>query len=272
MKRYEQNYESIDGLLRTAKASMKLAGAGEEPTVGFGERCREEFVGRKFEAEQDLYTAVASPWDEGLALFEKLRNNIADIVRPRRPRRRRKFREDEGDGVCPDRLNMGQAYWEGFGKPPRQAAPMITVACDMATSAGMRSESICWRGVSAFVISDMLEDAGYRVRLVAYSATDNALKGGGQNLLTYTIKDHNSPLNTSSLINSVSGWFYRTICFAAYFQQKAKGWPKPNTSLGRPRPLTSDEIDDLDLDVDLSGIWNEDDARKAVEDTVSRFC
>ena len=48
------------------------------------------------------------------------------------------------------------------------------------------------------------------------------------------LKRADQPMDASTLVNALSGWFYRTVCFQAYYVEEVT----PSSGLGRPVPLS----------------------------------
>lgn len=275
------SYDSVEELLKAASEIGDQIWREDERL----RLDRKSFIGRAFTGRHDLFEKVRQPWRTGMRIFKEMRKQVAsmDLPRPEKMRRRRAWHEHEGDHVCPDRLNLGQPYWHGLSPARRGATPTVSIMTEISTRCDIKPRDIQWRGLVAFVLADLLESAGYRVQIDAYNFVHHAY-GKGQRangffggtpgdtagLIKYTIKPYDRPLNISTLLSAVSGWFYRTAFFAALF---AQGW-KPEdiaSGLGLPRPLSDKrlyEIADNERVIHVRDVWNKEAAEAFLKETL----
>jgi len=271
--RHVQKFDSLDALIQQSKTNVAHAASerGLDP-VAAAEHCHLltndlSWRGREWANLDAFWASLSEPWADGLEIFERLRSRV-DLPTQTARRRRRRWNEDGGDEVCPDRLNLGSPYWSGMKRVERHANPIIHLLTDVSTSAGVSHENMLWRGVAAFVIADRLEDAGFSVQLSGFNNVTNGYSDGAAAMQVFTIKEAHQPLNVGTLLNSISAWFYRTVVFSSFFKE---GLPQPDYGLGTPRPLKDEDIADLDGDLVIDGAFSEDDAIRVIEETLERF-
>jgi len=108
-------------------------------------------------------------WPEGAERLQALTGKLAAQLPHAKSIRRRLLWAENGDEVCRDRLQSGQIdqCWRTMRRVP-WAAPQ-TVAIETAFGGLFRQtpEELFWQGAAAAVLTDILEDAGYRVEVYA---------------------------------------------------------------------------------------------------------
>ena len=142
-----------------------------------------------------------------------------------------------------------------------------------------------WRGVAGTLIADQLEDSGYRVELWACRAgTDTNYDSEGCDVDVYTstlVKDSSQPLNWPIMINTMTGWYYRTITWVSFYHKGYKshnhlGYPVNNLQPWQAAVLLRKDFD-LDLDLLDQGIvlvedvWDKDAALEKTTEILQRF-
>lgn len=176
---------------------------------------RESFVGRQFANYAEAEAAANGTWSEGLATLERtidqLRN--AQLPAPVDRRRRARFNEYDGDEICVDRLRRGQPFWRQIARQNATGPTTLNILVDLNTPGFKASSDVFWRGAAAIALAELCEAAGYRVELTSYIFGAFYRSSGG--LISCCLKRTSDPLDRASLVNATSGWFYRTVGFAA---------------------------------------------------------
>ncbi len=212
-----QNYSSVADMLQAADASVK---------AGFlhGEQRSESFVGRKITGWEDAKTKAEQPWPEGIATLEKLREQLAGHRHPvpRNHKRRARWNSDNGDEVDTQRMRNGEDYWRKSQREATYGCQTVTVITNLASHGGMSGAQILWRGAVALVLADFLEQAGYQVELIAADTAGDLYVNGDHLFHSIVLKTAHQPLDTSTLVNALSGWFYRTAWFQAHYAVRPK--------------------------------------------------
>ena len=264
---------------------------------GYNPYCHDETVddqpksklGRKdLKTFEDAFRAAETRWNYGTRLFNGCMKDVAKEVMPipQDVRRRPVFSPWEGDEVDRDRLYSGQDFWRGTTKRKLCNSNTICVLVNCSSPWSRQGEEIMWRGVAGTLIADQLEDSGYRVELWACRAGTDTNYGEVEHndVDVYTstlVKDSSQPLNWPIMINTMTGWYYRTVTWVSFYH---KGY-KSHASLGYPvnclapwqaAVLLRKEFD-LDLNLHEQGIvlvediWDKDSALKKTSEILQRF-
>ena len=219
-------------------------------------RMDERFVGRKFSNWKELEIACNSDWEDGLAFYDDLRSQLDHHVinPPTSIQRTARWSEDDGDEVDLDRLRRGQPYWRASHRDHRPGPLSVTIVIDTAADKDVESIKLLWKGAAVACLTEILEKAGYRVEIWSICSMMGIFpKYDAAQISAVRIKSGMDMLNPSSLINSVSGWFFRTILFGSMFliedehvpkdepRCKHMGWCDSTPPLEIAKRLTEDE-------------------------------
>ena len=232
------------------------------------------FVGRTFKSVDAIQLAAGDRWGEGLELIESMLDEVRDatLPAPKCRRRRTRFSDIDGAELDYDRLRSGQDFWRTTYREQSTGPANLTLAVDVAANARITPREIIWRGIVAIVLTEVLESAGYRVELWAYEAATKCYTDGTDDLIAARLKSLAEPLDRSTLVNAVSGWFFRTIVFAE-LSQSHDGRTLCD-GYGRHRLPESDELCDVTHDPEtlvVQDIWNRRDAITFIRTTLERF-
>lgn len=158
-------------------------------------------------------------WPEGVAKIEALREKIGDPLpndmKPQNMRRRRCW-SDEGDDVSYDRLMGGEidVMWRTTERRQSGIMPTVSIAFSWGALGGVTADAMLWGGATALAISDLFEDCGYSVEIVAVNTSSH----GGS---TYTatcvqVKNTDEPMRIDTLATiCCHAGVFRTLGFAA---------------------------------------------------------
>lgn len=176
------------------------------------------FVGRKFNSWDEIAKACDSVWTEGIELVEAMLAEMANVKlpAPKNIRRRGTWSNDQGDDFDLDRYRSGQEFWRTTTRRRTGGPQIITLLVHTGGNAGTSPEALLWRGAACTVLADRLEAAGYRTEIMAYDYGERVFCSGDNECQAVWLKRSQDPLNLSTLINGVSGWFFRTIMFGGY--------------------------------------------------------
>jgi hypothetical protein len=232
---------------------------------------REDFVGRYFGSWSQVEAAANSKWDEGMEAFERMASELErdTLSPPKNTRRRQCYSDDCGDEVDLDRLQRGQPFWRTTMREHRVSQQTVTIVTDITTSWDRESLEVLWRGAAAVVLAKMLEGAGYRVELWAAQHCNPAYLDGTGVCTAVCLKQASDLLDVASLINAVSGWYYRSIFFASYYDRKVA----PRDGLGTPKPIQK-RVKDITPDekaLVAKDLWNREAAITWVRDQLRSF-
>jgi hypothetical protein len=268
---YKPIYESVQEMTAAADAASK---AGRRRQTDEDYRSRGHFWGRKFSGWDDVVQKVAEYWPEGLDLVQGMLHDLRDGVCQSKPKsrvRRARWSADDGDDVDVDRLRSGQDCWRLMAREQRDAPQNVAIVFSLATRWERSAESILWRGAVAIVLADLLEDAGYRVEVWAVNNMTLAYENGATAQQAVCLKHSEVPVDIASLVNGVSGWFYRTVVFQSYYAVTAS---TPNPCMGYPKGVTEetevvqDAVGDT-MKVVIDEVWDRDAAVSKVREVIA---
>ena len=182
---------------------------------------RGPFIGRDFSGWADVFQAARTVWPDGLAIVDKMLADLDDVSMPRpvSRRRRTRFAEDDGNELDYDRLRSGQPFWRTSRRENTRGPATITIIVDVGANANVKHSDILWRGAAAIALTKRLEEAGYRVELWAAHRAEGVWVPLGSPSIdgfqAVCLKRPGDPLDPSTLVSAVSGWFFRTAFFRA---------------------------------------------------------
>jgi len=267
MATYIRVFESLDEMIEFGDQCYKAGRQDHHATLS-------HFVGREFTGWSDVEAKANKLWQDGLDTIRRLADEARGEItmRPKSRKRRQTWSEDSGDEFDTDRFRAGQAPWLECRAQSVTAPQRLTLWIDTSTNAYRNPEEMIWRGAAAVIIADLLEAAGFQVEIFGVAGTDNTFHNGNNFRLAYRMKRHDQPLDMSSLANAVSGWYYRTVAFQAYYGEKSK----VRRNLGFPCKLTAEPelVEALGNPVDpiiIADVWNQADAADLVRRIVARF-
>ena len=184
----------------------------------------ESFIGRYLSGWSQVETAARSAWESGLAIIDRMLTDLSDaeMPRPKSRKRRTRFSEDNGDELDYDRLRDGRDYWRTSRRENTHGPSTITLVVNVGANCHVNHKDILWRGAAAIALATRLEEVGYRVEIWAGWRTEgirsSAPKGSqarwniiGVNAVC--LKRPDEPVDQSTLVAAVSGWFFRTVFF-----------------------------------------------------------
>lgn len=167
-------------------------------------------------------------WPEGLEIAEGMTRALesAAMPSPRDRRRRVSWSDAYGDEVDIDRLRSGMDFWRASERQETHGPQTLTIVVDVTTASLYSSTDVLWRGAAAVVLADLLEERGYRCEFWCMQGSNARFGEAGQRdrfqMSAVCLKRCDDPVDRASLLNAVSGWFYRTITFAS-INTRARG-------------------------------------------------
>jgi hypothetical protein len=175
-----------------------------------------EFRGRELASYDALGEAVLSEWQHGIELFDKMQSDIQaeQLPTPKSRRRTGVWSEDDGDDFNFDRFRTGAPFWRTSKRRSGNGPNVVTICVDVGGNCNIDHEALIWRGVAAVSAAKVLERAGYRVELWACCSLSGAFRDGFGLFMGVRLKRHNDRLDITSLINGISGWFFRSVLFS----------------------------------------------------------
>lgn len=230
------------------------------------------YVGRHFDTWEEVKRAVESAWPDGLAALERMRNQLHDahLPKPQNLRRQARWSEDTGDEICLDRLRKQLPYWRTTHRDHRPGPLSVTILTHTSASWSQSPESILWRGAASIILTELLEEAGYRVELWATEAKRAYTSEEDDSCMAVCLKRTTDTLDVSTVVNAVSGWFYRTVVFGSHWHCTTP----PRQNIGRIGTMTPFLIKQITQDENVlqcKNIWDMQAAVTWVKDMLSTF-
>ena len=165
----------------------------------------------------DAEKILSAGWQEGTERLEGMRKAPGLSTMPGVRDRKRKMRwADKGDDLNVDRALRGD--WDTAWRTTRREITTGTLAVDLYSSWGgncdKTAEQMFWTGAVMLVACDLLENAGYRVRLVATMGTESHACRGSVSRIDVVLKDDCEPLRIDALAGIVChAGIFRTAGF-----------------------------------------------------------
>lgn len=187
-----------------------------------------QWMGRHFDSWKDIEKKFFEPWPEGMNTVQDMMRQIneQDLPEPRDVRRRQHWNEEHGE-LNVDRYMAGDDMIFRRGMRKSTSAPkVVSLLCCLGGNCNVSAESMFWRGAAAAAAVQKLEEAGYSCEVIAYMRSVGCYSGNYDQTEAFQIlpiKQAGEELDLASLVNCMSGWFFRSICFGGLY------------TLGRPR-------------------------------------
>jgi hypothetical protein len=138
-------------------------------------------------------------WPEGAERLRALASKLAGQVPQAKSIRRKLTWADEGDEVCNDRLRGGQIdqCWRTMRRRPFVAPQTVAIETAWGGHYGQTAEELFWQGAAAAVLTDILEEAGYRVELYANRVSQR--RSGDRHLSRVKVKEAEMPMRSDGV-------------------------------------------------------------------------
>lgn len=149
----------------------------------------------------EIERIIASGWREGYDRAAPMMNALE--VPAVRSVRRVRTREDQGDELDLDALRAGnlERAWHRTRRASTKQPPMVHVVVCVTTNAAIDGSVLFWRGAAGAALAGALLAAGYSVKVSAMNAGEYTT-GRNNFILTATVKDYRSPMDTLALVTA----------------------------------------------------------------------
>jgi hypothetical protein len=273
MKIHAHIYESVEQMLAACNQAV-LKGKIAPRVTRIATSESSEFIGRHFESWSDLLAQANANWAEGQEIIARMLDEMAgcELPAPTSVRRRARWAED-GDELDSDRLRAGQQdCWRAMARQSCSQPRTISVIVNVVTPGSRDSQEVMWRGGAGVVLANLLEQAGYRVEFWATEYGHDTYRDGLPTLQAVCVKRADQPLDLSTLVNTISGWFYRTVFFQSYHTDAVK----PVPGYGPCGTVTENtecvrELTGNGQAVVIDGIWNRAAALAKVREVIEQL-
>ena len=220
--------------------------------------------------------ATRDEWVSGLQTLGKFVEDLkkADLPPIKSKKRRMEF-SDEGDEVDYDKMMSGNPeFFKTCVREESDGPTTVTIVIDTTTPANRQSEDILWRGAAAIALTILLEDRGYTVEL--WCVNGSKLWGGKNTgvMTAFCLKKTSDPLDYSTLVNTVSGWFYRSVTFTLLETMAKHAGERTAYGYGtchNPDQTDLDKFNDDELRIYSSGVFSYSGALRLMEDELKRI-
>lgn len=234
------------------------------------------FSGVELKTWEEVQAKAISAWEEGMMILADSVEQLRKEPLPEIKSRSRSFTWSftEGDEMDTERMLAGEPYWKHYSREESSGPTEVTIITDTTTPFHMDPMDVLWRGAVAVALAILLEEKGYRVELWVVNGS-----------LLYSDKSHgvctaaclkktSDPLDKSTLINVMSGWFYRNAIFTLLESicQKENEYPANGYgSCYSPRPEDLDEISKDQNRVYSAGVYTYNGALSVIRAEIERI-
>lgn len=149
--------------------------------------------------------------------WPKAKEMMASLVLPEVPEaesiRRKTIWSEDGDVVDLDRLREGRLEdcWSSRKRRIRTAPRTINLLADIGTACFNSGNDLYYRGAAYLLLSDILEKAGYRVRIIAFECAENGWGCDINLIATQVIKEADMQIDVSALASVVCITGYKRL-------------------------------------------------------------
>lgn len=215
-------------------------------------------------------------WTEGAAkaleLKAQLAGDLTQLPGARAIRRKRTFGA-QGDELDPHKVNMGtiDKAWTTTRRDFAPGSTIITIRTSIAGLANRSGEELFWKGTAAAILTDILEEAGYRVEIILYMHTSGVFSStshGKDHLYQeVTVKAPEEPLDLNRVITCTAlAGFFRYYGFKARLSEPYKICEDMGRTVEKPPEGLAHEQDIL-----VNNIYSREEAVHLLKKTLTRF-
>ncbi len=216
-------------------------------------------------------------WEHGVDVFLSFVERLSKIDIPElKSRKRRTEYSSEGDDVDVERMTQGEEkYFKETKREQSTGSTELTIFIDTSTPFSVDSDDVLWRGAAALALAHILEKKGYTTEI--WVVNGSTLYQNKPSMPVYTackLKGCGDPFDLTTLVNVVSGWFYRSAIFTLIRTIGAMSKNVVKEDLGSYSPPTQKELDCLSLDLNriyISGVFSFSGACNLVESEVRKL-
>lgn len=198
------------------------------------EKQKAAFVGMELETFKDVEARSSTAWGDGLMVLEEFVKRLRAVEIPdlKSRKRRTTFQMADGDEIDLEKMQAGEAFWRKTSREQQAGSNEVTVVIDTSTPFHMASADILWRGAAAIALTQILEEKGYQVEVIVVNGSRLFAEDAYPVVTAVRLKAPSDPLDTSTLVNAVAGWFYRTATFTLMYTLCKRHGKTPQWGLG----------------------------------------
>lgn len=172
-----------------------------------------------FTSHTDGYDMIANGWEEGA---KKATVKLGDIKVPDidgiESMRRTLVFADYGETLNIDQAMAGnwEKAWQTCRRIRSGVSRVLSIAIPYGGNCDKNSEQMFWNGAQGMVITDILEDKGYRVQLLGIHAAIQRVRGTNWDVDIVKLKNSDEPIRMDAIAAVVAhAGVFRTAGFAS---------------------------------------------------------
>lgn len=271
-----QRWESIHEWNQWLDAHKEHLAKYWEPNYGGWNRG--SWTGRNMASMDEAIKFTMAPYPEGETLLQHAREQLRGVlenVKAECITRRPRFSEDSGDEVDMDRWQRRDPdFWVDFHrtrKPGNGGAKIVDILAEFNASAHRDAAEIAWRGACAIILADVLQDAGYRVRVTFQWLSRGYYQNGDNAWAQVVIKRPEDPVDFATLAAVNSSWAYRSVGFMSHCQQKQHAEIGMGHCIHNQSEWPMELLNVTDSTIIFNDIWTLDDAARTVRSAIDKI-
>ena len=142
---------------------------------------------------KEAVAVLDNGWPEGAERLRSLAGKLSAQLPPANSIRRKLTWADDGDEICKDRLQSGQIdqCWRTMRRSPFVSPQTVAIETAWGGHYGQTAEELFWQGAAAAVMTDILEEAGYRVEVCANRVIE---RHGRRHCIRVKVKEADMPM------------------------------------------------------------------------------
>ena len=142
---------------------------------------------------KEVAAILKKGWPEGADRLRALTAKLSSQVPQAKSIRRKLTWADAGDEICRDRLQSGQldSCWRTMRRSLYVGPHTVAIETTWGGHYGQTAEELFWQGAAAAVMTDILEEAGYRVEVYANRVSE---RHGRRHCIRVKVKEADMPM------------------------------------------------------------------------------
>lgn len=238
----------------------------------------ESFLGEKLESWIQVQEKMQSAWEFGMTVLDEyvLKLQDEELLQLKSHKRKLEYSDESGDEIDLEKsAEAGHSVWRRYTREETTGPQEVTIITDTTAPWTTDPSDILWRGAVAIALTKLLEERGYKVELWVVNGTNLWSDEPETPVCTACcLKKCSDPLDISTLVSTVSGWFYRTATFSLMLTICDKTNHTPHYALGPvypPKPRDLDELSRDELRIYSSGVFSFNGALSCVKAEIEKF-
>ena len=162
---------------------------------------------------KEATSILGNGWPEGAERLRALAGKLSAQLPQAKSIRRKATWADDGDEICKDRLQAGQIEqcWRTMRRSPFVAPQTVAIETPWGGHFRQTAEELFWQGAAAAVLTDILEEAGYRVELYANRVSEER---GRRHCTRLKVKEADMPMRLDGVAAALChAGIFRTFGF-----------------------------------------------------------